>query len=119
MRGYPLARSAARPVTVCVGPRLPDRSTRRTSNCALPLLNSIHVAYAVDESTSATPTWPSDPASSRRIGAPNVATASPENAEQAWPCSLSAVIHETATSRSRALIARPFTGHASLFQDSA
>ena len=70
---------------------MPDDSIRRTRNCARWSANSIQLATADPSGISSTSTRPSDPASSSRIGGPNVRPASLENATNAsrliaWSC---------------------------------
>ena len=76
----PLARLFAMLEIVTGAERVPERSMRRARNCALWSANSIHVASAAPSGSNSTSTRPSDPPSSTRMGAPNVAPLSPEKA---------------------------------------
>ena len=65
---------------VTAGDRVPDRSIRRSRNCACWSANSNQDATADPSSNSTTSTRPMDPASSSRTGAPQDRPASLENA---------------------------------------
>ena len=80
---WPLDRLPAIPAIVTGADFVPWGSMRLALNCARPSANSIHVASADPPLINSRSTRPSVPASSIRIGFPNVRPASVENAASA------------------------------------